>query len=524
MHAALLCLAVSLFSTVVNAELPPPTANPELIPSGSLVIAMDNDKQNIDSPFNLKAYGLVNHLLWNSVPIKWAIRSGKFKDEIDFTVNAERILPTTTSENTLDFRAGPFIVHRDNVATALPLIIAFGNNVAVFETTADVTVDIRQTITQRKKVGVLDDGDNADIHTGILEAAGFTLGTHYVVIPAATLATVNANVCITMVSEPHWVTTDNDTETEAIRSFVEGGGNFMAQCAAVVSYENNATHGLFQTTNGYVRDRRNDGFNYPNADLEYNQFESDLRDSGGSIPDYELAAGSAFQNGTHSLINNVGAPSTHVATASRLTGGGGSMVYYLGGHNYSRSNMDDLNGRRIYLNAVMAYSARPSSCGFDFPGTPVADLVMVKSVIAFSDPVSGSSNPKSIPGASMHYTIRVTNVGGGATDADSIVLLDTLPVDMVLFVDDLGAPGTGPALFTDSTPASGITYTFGGLSDTTDDMEFDDGSLTYGYSPTPGPDGYDSTVTAIRVNPSGALNASSSGDPYFEFLFQTKIR
>ena len=77
----------------------------------------------------------------------------------------------------------------------------------------------------------------------------------------------------------------------------------------------------------------------------------------------------------------------------------------------------------------------------------------------------------------MHYTIRVTNVGGGATDADSIVLLDTLPVDMVLYVDDLGSPGSGPALFTDGTPASGITYSFGGLSDTTDDMEFDDGSL-----------------------------------------------
>ncbi|MFQ5548046.1 MAG: hypothetical protein ACE5FV_07140, partial [Woeseia sp.] len=41
--------------TVAWAELPPPTPNMELIPSGSLIIAMDNDKQNIGATFNLKA-------------------------------------------------------------------------------------------------------------------------------------------------------------------------------------------------------------------------------------------------------------------------------------------------------------------------------------------------------------------------------------------------------------------------------------------------------------------------------------
>ncbi len=79
-------------------------------------------------------------------------------------------------------------------------------------------------------------------------------------------------------------------------------------------------------------------------------------------------------------------------------------------------------------------------------------------------------------------------------------------------------------VFTDGTPASGITYTFGGLADPTDDMEFDDGTLTFSYTPTPDADGYDVNVTAVRVNPSGALNFSSSGDPYFELLFQAKIR
>ena len=65
----------------------------ELIPAGSLIIAMDNDKQNIGSTFNLQAYGLANHLLWQGVRIRWAIRSGKLKDGIDFTVSAQRIQP-----------------------------------------------------------------------------------------------------------------------------------------------------------------------------------------------------------------------------------------------------------------------------------------------------------------------------------------------------------------------------------------------------------------------------------------------
>ncbi|MFQ5549417.1 MAG: hypothetical protein ACE5FV_14075, partial [Woeseia sp.] len=57
----------------------------------------------------------------------------------------------------------------------------------------------------------------ADIHTDMLDEAGFVAGVQYAVIPAATLLTINANACFTMVGEPHWKTTDNDTETDAVR-------------------------------------------------------------------------------------------------------------------------------------------------------------------------------------------------------------------------------------------------------------------------------------------------------------------
>ena len=134
---ALLLFTLS-FASPARAELPPPGANMELIPAGSLIIAMDNDKQNIGAVFNLNAYGLANHLLWEGVRVKWAIRAGKSKDGIDFSVMAQRILPTASAPAALDFRGGPFIVHADFAAYALSRITAFGNNVAVYETTADV--------------------------------------------------------------------------------------------------------------------------------------------------------------------------------------------------------------------------------------------------------------------------------------------------------------------------------------------------------------------------------------------------
>ncbi|MDA1076151.1 MAG: hypothetical protein O3A63_15540, partial [Proteobacteria bacterium] len=438
-----------------HAELPPAVSTSEVIPAGSLIIAMDNNTQNIGSAFNLKSYGMVNHLLWNNIPVKWAIKPGKTKDGIDFTVAVQRVLPTSAAQSTISFHSGPFIVHRDLAALALPLMIAYGNNVAVYLTKADVTVDIRQTILQRKKVGVLDDGDKADIHTAILNEAGFVSGQQYVVIPAATLANINANVCITLASEPHWDVTDNDTEAQAIRLFVEAGGNFLAQCVAIVSYENNTLHGLYQTTNGVVKNKLSGGFSYPRADLQYSQFHGELKDKGGSISDYELNGGS-FRNGAHAHVTNLSDPDTYVATASQLNSGGGAGVYYLGAHEYNGNDIAEINGRRMYLNAVMAYAARPTSCGFDFPASPLANLIVLKSVETINDPV-GSSYPKSIPGAVIRYTIRVSNSGGGATDPNTETLVDSLPAAISMYMEDLGIDGSGPIYFEEGTSGLGFT-------------------------------------------------------------------
>jgi uncharacterized repeat protein (TIGR01451 family) len=85
------------------------------------------------------------------------------------------------------------------------------------------------------------------------------------------------------------------------------------------------------------------------------------------------------------------------------------------------------------------------------------DILVLKSVQAFSDPVNGLDNPKAIPGSAMLYTIKVTN-SGGAIDTGRVVITDPIPTNTELFVGDIGVTGAEPLLFTDGTPASGFSY------------------------------------------------------------------
>ncbi|NNK98790.1 MAG: DUF11 domain-containing protein, partial [Xanthomonadales bacterium] len=353
-----------------DPDLPNPPANIETIPSGSLIIPMDNDKQNIGFPFNTAAYGLATHLLHAGVPVKWAITAGKSKDGIDFSAESQQLYPVAGGTAVRDFRGGPFIIHRDFATLATPVISAFGNNVAVHELTQDASVDVRYDLVHKPKVAVFDDGGNAKIHRDLLLDAGFVLNTHLEVIPAASLATINANACFTMGSEPHWGETPTDplvdAAAEAIRDFVLGGGNFLAQCEAIATYENNPTFGLFHSTAGVEENNTgNTLFDYANPDLSYSQFQGELDPGGGSIHDYQLippAPPNTWRADTQFHVQNTPVPQQLTATARKLTAGTGSLIYLLGKHEYKDGDLEDLNGRRMYLNAVMTPSGRPQAC------------------------------------------------------------------------------------------------------------------------------------------------------------------
>ncbi|MES1181583.1 MAG: hypothetical protein ABUL44_02185, partial [Flavobacterium sp.] len=56
--AILFCASTEVFAQQ-HPDLPSPGQNLQLATTGSLVIPMDNNTQNIGSSFNLKAYGLI---------------------------------------------------------------------------------------------------------------------------------------------------------------------------------------------------------------------------------------------------------------------------------------------------------------------------------------------------------------------------------------------------------------------------------------------------------------------------------
>lgn len=100
LFAALLCGFLCMFNMQVASgqnDFPDPAPNIENIPAGAYVIPMDNTFQSISGVFNLRAYGLAARLLWNDVHIKWAIKSGKAKDEADFSANATRVYASSAA-------------------------------------------------------------------------------------------------------------------------------------------------------------------------------------------------------------------------------------------------------------------------------------------------------------------------------------------------------------------------------------------------------------------------------------------
>ena len=59
-----------------------------------------------------------------------------------------------------------------------------------------------------------------------------------------------------------------------------------------------------------------------------------------------------------------------------------------------------------------------------------AVLTVQKTSAVISDPFNGTSDPKRIPGATIRYTILVSNAGTATATADSVVITDTIPADL----------------------------------------------------------------------------------------------
>jgi len=155
-----------------------------------------------------------------------------------------------------------------------------------------------------------------------------------------------------------------------------------------------------------------------------------------------------------------------------------------------------------------------------------ASLLVLKAAAVVEDPFSGTTNPKAIPGATMRYLVMTTNMGTGPVDTDTLAITDPIPANMALRVIDFDGVTSGPVQFVDGTPVSGLTYTFVALGDAGDDVAFsNDGGTSFTYTPVPGTNGIDTTVTHIRINPkSDFLGNTGSGDPSFEVFFKAVVQ
>jgi uncharacterized repeat protein (TIGR01451 family) len=178
----------------------------------------------------------------------------------------------------------------------------------------------------------------------------------------------------------------------------------------------------------------------------------------------------------------------------------------------------------VYNNGIAA-GALSTILGFN-DNAPTAtltvalpNLTVVKASSVYSDPFNGTTNPKAIPGSLVNYMVTVSNTGAGPVDNNTVIIIDAIPANTDLYVNDIGAAGSGPVAFLDGAPSSGLTYTFTSLANAADDVSFsNDGGATYTYVPTPNGNGVDPAVTHIRINPKSIFLGNSG----FQITFRVR--
>jgi hypothetical protein len=406
-----------LIAVGVSAQAPPnPPPPPENIAAGALVIPMDNVNQGNagGTTFNVRAYGLANLFLQNNIPVKWAIKPGKAKDAADFSANVTRISGAAgvSGPANVSFSGGPFIIPFEyDTPTLRNLITTFnggGTDVVVYKTNAATTADVRYTLTHKPKIAIGPDGGNfgTGVHQSLFDDAGIS---NY---DSVTDDIINTNSCYTMATQAH---STSSNFVNLYKQFVISGGNLLLQCASVNTFENNA-NGHFQTTNpGYSVFGTNDNTDvnttlfYPDGAMPFNQFIGSLANQDGAVTEYGYAPGGAAANGNRVAVRNSGGQSAKfVATVSELgtPGAGGSVVFELGGHDYTRTNtgaseIERINGMRMILNAIFVPVSRPQACGLQ-----QATVNGYKSVRRFNVRQGG---PTLVAGDTLEWTIDYIN-------------------------------------------------------------------------------------------------------------------
>lgn len=391
--ALVLCSVLSL--NAQNADLPNPAKNTITVPTGSFVIAMDKVNQANPGYFNLKAYGLIVTLQNAGVRLRWIIDSGKVKDAADITVLAERVYPSfvIAGSTPKSFKAGPFVVFPSDTTTASIIISLFNgtmataNKVNVYRTVAPVTANLRYDLAGNKpKAAILNDGGKGTIQAQYMINASVPASNYKILDSAVNLY----NGCYTFASEPH-----NDGGggfpitriVDSLKDFVAKGGNFLAQCHAISTYENfnqvqsslgitgGGTGGsLYKTTTNLIPSA---DVRYANPDMSFAQFDGTfVPNQTGFLQTWARFPGSVALNNFYPVIsgNSAATDSIFGATVSKHKSGKGGLIFYLGNHDFSGSADEDINGQRMYLNAFLTPAAYGNCPLYDCTGPQCGPL------------------------------------------------------------------------------------------------------------------------------------------------------
>ncbi len=144
------------------------------------------------------------------------------------------------------------------------------------------------------------------------------------------------------------------------------------------------------------------------------------------------------------------------------------------------------------------------------------NIASVKYVSSVSDttPSTPGGADKALPGATVTYTISVTNSGNASPDTDSVAVRDRITATVQMYI---GTGAVSPVTFDPGTTA--LSYTYSSLASTTDDIAFTSesgSSPAYTYTPAPDAQGYDGAVTGFRVDPKGDFGGSTGFDLVYE--------
>jgi len=143
-------------------------------------------------------------------------------------------------------------------------------------------------------------------------------------------------------------------------------------------------------------------------------------------------------------------------------------------------------------------------------------LLATKSVSVYNP---AGTTPFALPGNDVVYALTVQNSGSGAIDANTVLVIDTLPAEVTFFNGDMdgAGPATGAINFTQS--GSGLTFTLA------TDVRYSNAAArptTFaGCSYTPIA-GYDPNVRHVCLNPKGAMAAGPGSS--FTAQFRARIK